>query len=131
MKFLIKIIFVISLTLKINVSNANTLFNSLESAFSKNSKLNAERANMRASIEEKRESVSEFLPSVTISGYVSDQQNTKTNGSDSNFKPAEQSMTVEQKIFQGGSGVASFMKKKHGQSLGEYKLLKTLQDVRR
>ena len=129
MKFLIKIIFVISLTLKINVSNANTLFNSLESAFSKNSKLNAERANMRASIEEKRESVSEFLPSVTISGYVSDQQNTKTNGSDSNFKPAEQSMTVEQKIFQGGSGVASFMKKKHGQSLGEYKLLKTLQDT--
>ena len=104
-------------------------FNSLESAFSKNSKLNAERANMRASIEEKRESVSEFLPSVTISGYVSDQQNTKTNGSDSNFKPAEQSMTVEQKIFQGGSGVASFMKKKHGQSLGEYKLLKTLQDT--
>ena len=129
MKFLIKIIFVISLTLKINVSNANTLFNSLESAFSKNSKLNAERANMRASIEEKRESVSEFLPSVTISGYVSDQQNTKTNGSDSNFKPAEQSMTVEQKIFQGGSGVANFMKKKHGQNLGEYKLLKTLQET--
>ena len=129
MKFLLKIILIITFILATNVSNANTLFNSLESAFLKNPKLNAERAKMRASIEEKRESVSEFLPSVTISGYVSDQQNTKTNGSDSNFKPAEQSMTVEQKIFQGGSGVANFMKKKHGQSLGEYKLLKAVQET--
>jgi len=129
MKFLLKIILIITFVLEANASNAKTLFNSLESAFLKNPKLNAERAKMRASIEEKRESVSEFLPSVTISGYVSDQQNTKTNGSDSNYKPAEQSMTVEQKIFQGGSGVANFMKKKHGQSLGEYKLLKAVQET--
>ena len=112
MKFIIKIIFIFIFALRIDVSQANTLLDSLSSAFEKNPKLNAERANMRASIEEKRESVSEFLPSVTISGYVSDQQNTKTDGSDSNFQPAEQSMTVEQKIFQGGSGVANFMKKK-------------------
>ena len=84
---------------------------------------------MRASREEKRESISEFLPSVTVSGYVSDQDNTKTGGSDSNFKPAEQSVTVEQKIFQGGSGVANFMKKKHGQSLGEFKLKKIEQEI--
>ena len=31
------------------------------------------------------------------------------------FVPSEQSMTVEQKIFQGGSGVANFKKKKYGQ----------------
>ena len=129
MKFLFKIILIITFVLGTNASNANTLLNSLESAFLKNPKLNAERAKMRASIEERRESISEFLPSVTISGYVSDQQNTKTNGSDSNFKPAEQSMTVEQKIFQGGSGVANFMKKKHGQTLGEYKLLKAVQET--
>ena len=112
MKFLFKIILIIIFTLSINETKANTLFDSLNSAYSKNPKLNAERANMRASIEEKRESVSEFLPSVIISGYVSDQENTRTGGSDSNFKPAEQSMTIEQKIFQGGSGVANFMKKK-------------------
>ena len=34
---------------------------------------------MRASKEEKRESISEFLPSVTISGYISEQDNTKRN----------------------------------------------------
>ena len=31
---------------------------------------------MRASKEEKREAISEFLPSITISGYVSEQENT-------------------------------------------------------
>ena len=129
MKFLHKIILVVLLTLCINESKANTLFDSLNSAYLNNHKLNAERANMRASIEEKRETISEFLPSVTVSGYVSDQQNTKTGGSDSNFKPAEQSITVEQKIFQGGSGIANFAKKRHGQTLGEFKLKKVVQEI--
>jgi len=129
MKFLFKIALIVIFTLGINESKANTLFDSLNSAYLNNPKLNAERANMRASREEKRESISEFLPNVTVSGYVSDQENTKTGGSDSNFKPAEQSVTVEQKIFQGGSGVANFMKKKHGQSLGEFKLKKIEQEI--
>ena len=113
----------------INNSNANSLFNSLNLAYLNNHILNAERANMRAAKEEKRESVSEFLPNVTISGYVSDEQNTKTGGNDSNFKPAEQSLTVEQKIFQGGSGVANFIKSKHGETLGELKLKKVEQEI--
>ena len=51
----------------LNESKADTLLQSLKSAYLKNSKLNAERASMRASKEEKRAAVSEFLPSVTIS----------------------------------------------------------------
>ena len=43
---------------------AKTLFDSLNSAYLNNPKLNAERASMRASIEEKRESISEFLPAL-------------------------------------------------------------------
>ena len=99
MKYFLKIVLVLTFTLGFNESRANTLFDSLNSAYLNNHKLNAERANMRASKEEKRETVSEFLPSVTISGYVSDVDNTK--GSVSNFKPSEQSLEVEQKIFQG------------------------------
>ena len=129
MNFLFKIVLIFIFISSINESRANTLFDSLNSAYLNNPILNAERANMRASIEEKRESVSEFLPSVTISGYISDQENTKTGGSDSNFKPSEQAMIVEQKIFQGGSGVASFLKKKHGQSIGEFKLKKVEQEI--
>ena len=129
MKFLLKIILVYTFVFGIHESKANNLFESLNSAYLKNPKLNAERASMRAAREMKREAVSEFLPSVIISGYASDQQNTLSNGADSNFKPSEQSMTVEQKIFQGGSGVANFMKQKHGQTVGELKLKKTEQEI--
>ena len=129
MKFLLKIILIYIFIFEVHESKANNLRDSLNSAYLKNPKLNAERANMRAAREEKREAISEFLPSVTISGYVSDQQNTVPNGTDSNFKPSEQSMEVEQKIFQGGSGVASFMKQKHGQSIGEFKLKKIEQEI--
>ncbi len=128
MRILFNIIFVFIFIIKTSNVYAGTLFQSLSSAFLNNPKLNAERASMRASKEEKRESVSEFLPSVTISGYSSDQDNTNP-GEDTSFSPSEQSMSIEQKIFQGGSGVANFMKKKHGQTLGEYKLKKMEQEV--
>ena len=113
----------------ISESKANTLLDSLNSAYKNNPILNAERANMRAAKEEKREAVSEFLPSVTISGYRSEQENTKGNLTDSNFEPSEKSLTVEQNIFQGGGGVANFKKKKYGQKIGELKLKKTEQQI--
>ena len=111
-------------------SKANTLLESLQSAYLNNSKLNAERASMRASREEKREAVSEFLPSVTVSGYDSEIENTNPLGeSDTNFRPSEQSILVEQKIFQGFGGVANFQKKRQGQKLAEYKLKKIEQEI--
>ena len=76
MKSLFKILLVIIFVFGFHESRANTLMDSLNSAYLNNPKLNAERANMRASKEEKREAVSEFLPSITISGYVSEQDNT-------------------------------------------------------
>ena len=127
MKYFLKVVLVVTFTLGFNESRANTLFDSLNSAYLNNSKLNAERANMRASREEKRESVSEFLPSVTISGYVSDQDN--TGGSVSNFKPSEQSLEIEQKIFQGFSGVSNLRKTMYGQNLAEFKLKKIEQET--
>ena len=128
MKILFKTILIFTFILKASYADAGTLFESLSSAFLKNPKLNAERASMRASKEEKREAVSEFLPTVTISSYLSEQDNTNP-GADTSFSPSEQSLSIEQKIFQGGSGVANFMKKKHGQSLGEFKLKKMEQEV--
>ena len=128
MKFLYKIILILIFTLGISESKAVTLFDSLNSAYLNNPKLNAERANMRASKEEKKEAVSEFLPSITISGYVSEQENTNP-GDDTNFKPSEQSMIVEQKIFQGFGGVANFKKKDFGQTLAKFKLKKIEQET--
>tara|TARA_B100002003_G_scaffold16572_1_gene13790 strand:+ start:311 stop:1528 length:1218 start_codon:yes stop_codon:yes gene_type:complete len=103
------------------------LFDSLNSAYLNNPKLNAERASLRASKEEKRAVVGEFLPSVTISGYVGEQDN--TGDSSSNFNPSEQSLEIEQKIFQGFSGVANLKKKKYGHNLAEFKLKKIEQET--
>ena len=127
MKYFLKIVLFTFVSLGFNDARANTLFDSLNSAYLNNLKLNAERANMRASKEEKRESISEFLPSVTISGYVSEQDN--TGGSISNFKPSEQSLEVEQKIFQGFSGVSNLKKKMYGQDSAEFKLKKIEQET--
>jgi len=128
MKHFLKIVLVVIFTLGFNESRANTLFDSLNSAYLNNPKLNAERANMRASKEEKRESIGEFLPSVTISGYVSEQDNTNP-GDDTNFRPSEQSIEIEQKIFQGFSGVSNLRKKMYGQNLAEFKLKKIEQET--
>jgi len=128
MKYLFKILLILIFTLSLNESRANTLFDSLNSAYLNNPKLNAERANMRASREEKREAISEFLPSVTISGYVSEQDNTNP-GDDTNFRPSEQSIEIEQKIFQGFSGVSNLRKKMYGQDLAKFKLKKIEQET--
>ena len=68
MRYFIKIFLILTFFLFFNKSWANTLFDSLNTAYLKNPKLNAERASLQASKEEKREAVGEFLPSVTISG---------------------------------------------------------------
>ena len=127
MKFLFKFILIIIFTLGISESRANTLFDSLNSPYLNNPKLNAARANKRAAMEEQRGSYSEFLPSVTISGYISEQNNAGT--SESNFEPSEQSMKIEQKIFQGFGGVANLKKKKYGYNIAEFKLKKIEQET--
>ena len=129
MKYFFKIILILIFTLSFSESKANTLLESLQSAYLNNSKLNAERANMRASREEKREAVSEFLPSVTISGYNSAQDNSKGTADDLYIEPKERSLLVEQKIFQGFSGVANLQKKRKGQKIGEFKLKKAEQEI--
>ena len=88
MKVFLKILLILIVTLTASSSQASTLFDSLLSAYLNNSKLNAERAGLRASTEEKRESISEFLPSITVSGYSSEQDNTNV-GTDTTFRPKE------------------------------------------
>ncbi len=127
MKHLFKIILIFIFTLSISDSRANTLFDSLNAAYLNNPKLNAERASKRASLEEQRGSYSEFLPNVTISGYVSEQDNTGTN--ESNFEPSEQSVKIEQKVFQGFGGLANVKKKKYGYNIAEFKLKKIEQET--
>ena len=122
MKYFFKILLIVIFTIDFNETEANTLLDSLNSAYLNNLKLNAERANVRAINENKQEALSEFKPSITISGYVSEQDNTR--GSESNYKPSEQSLLIEQKIFQGFGGIANLKKQKYEYSIAKFRLQK-------
>ncbi len=124
----LKIILVLVFILNFSETKANTLLESLNSAYLNNFKLNAERASLRAAKEESREAIGAFLPSITLSGYVGETENTNP-GDDTNFRPSEQSITVEQNFFQGFEGVANLKKKKYGYILAEFKLKKVEQET--
>jgi len=127
MKNKFKIILILVSVLSFTELKAGTLSDSLKTAYLNNPKLNAERANVRAVSEETEIALSEFKPSITISGYVSEQDNTK--GTESNYKPSEQSLLIEQKIFQGFSGIANLKKQKYEYSLANFKLQKVEQEI--
>ena len=105
----------------ISIFNFNSAFASefltyLENAYKNNPTLNAERENYKAIKENINISRSEFLPSVSISETQSSQQNSnRTNQSgsalnDTNNDTTTQSVTVDQKIFQGLQGYNSIKK---------------------
>jgi outer membrane protein len=114
---------------------AITLSGALKEAYDNNPVLNAERENIQVSKEDLNISRSEFLPTVTLSGSKSRESTKKLtdrNGSNStitNVDPENQSIVIEQKIFQGFAGLAGMEKSKIGIDLADAKLLKTEQDI--
>ncbi len=133
MKKLILIIFFSVIFL--NQSYATTLIQALSKAYKDNPKLNAERENLIISKEEINEAKSNFLPSITISGYVSDENTTKlTNRSGADIrstdvKPSQESILIEQTLFQGLGGMANLKKNTIGLELSKLKLKKVEQEI--
>jgi len=131
-----KIIFIL---LSIIFFNGNvfavTLSEALLQAYNQNPELNAERENIEASKEDVKISRSQFLPSITLSGSMSQENTGKltdrsgANSAITNVDPKTQSIDIEQKIFQGFAGIASIKKSKIGLNLADAKLLKTEQDI--
>ena len=133
MKKLILIIFFSIIFL--NQSYATTLIQALSKAYKDNSKLNAERENLIISKEKINEAKSEFLPSITISGYISDENTSKlTNrsGADvrsTDIKPSQESILIEQTLFQGLGGMANLQKNTIGLELSKLRLKKVEQEI--
>ena len=104
--------------LSTNVLSATEFLIYLESAYKSNPVLNASRENYKAIKENINISRSDFLPSISISGSQSSQQNSnRTNQTGdslpSNSNTAEtQSVSIDQKIFQGFQGYNSIKKSK-------------------
>jgi len=130
---------IILILLSVALFNGNvfavTLSQALLQAYNENPKLNAERENIKVSKEDVKISRSQFLPSVTLSGSKI-QENTEkltdrsgANSAITNVNPKTQSINIEQKIFQGFSGLADMEKSKIGLYLADAKLLKIEQDI--
>jgi len=114
---------------------AITLSEALLQAYINNPVLNAERENIQISKEDLNISRSEFLPTVTVSSSKSKESTeklTNRSGANSSFTdvdPKTQSLIIEQKLFQGFSGIAGMQKSKIGLSLADAKLLKIEQEI--
>jgi outer membrane protein len=130
-----KIVLLLLLTFLNQQAFAVTLSEALLQAYINNLELNAERENIQISKEDLNISRSKFLPSVTLEGSESQEHTKKLtdrNGTKSPFTdvdPKIKSIIIEQKLFQGFAGIASFEKSKIGLSLAEAKLLKVEQET--
>ncbi len=111
------------------------LIKTLSDAFENNSKLNAERASLNAAKQDVNISRGEFLPSVTISGNISSQEDmNRTNQSgetlaDLNSTPETRSVLIEQKIFSGFSNYNNLKKSQLELEYAKFKLNKLEQEV--
>ena len=130
-----KIFFIIIFCLFYSNIYAQDVIKTLSDAFKNNSKLNAERANLNAAKQDVNISRGEFLPSVTISGNISSQEDTnRTNQSgealaDLNSTPETRSVLVEQKIFSGFSNYNNLKKSQLELEYAKYELTKLEQEV--
>jgi len=128
-------IILLSLSLFSQPSYAVTLSEALLEAYKNNPELNAERENIKVSKEDLNISKSEFLPSLTLSSSRSGESTQKltnrsgANVSSTDIDPKTQSITIEQTLFQGFAGIATFEKNKIGLNLAEAKLLKREQET--
>ena len=115
MKFLILLIF---LLFNLNFLSASEFLTYLENAYKNNPTLNAERENYKAIKENINISRSESLPIVSVTETKSSQQTTKPTSQsggvlpDTNNDTTTQSVSIDQKIFQGFQGYNSVKKSK-------------------
>ena len=132
MKFIIIFIFFI---FNLNALFAADFLTYLENAYKNNPTLNAERENYKAIKENTNISRSEFLPSVSISETKSSQQTSNRTNQvgvalpDTSNDTTTQSVSVDQKIFQGFQGYNSIKKSKLESEQAGLKLKNVEQEI--
>ena len=132
MKYILAFVIIIFNT---NLLSASEFLTYLESAYKNNPILNASRENYKAIKENINISRSEFLPNVSILGSQSNQKDSnKTNQagvalSDSSSDTETQSVSVDQKIFQGFHGYNLMKRSKLESEQAALKLKNTEQQI--
>ena len=129
---MIKYIFIFIIFCKFNILlAANDALFFVESALKNNPKINAERENLKAIKQNENISMSEFLPSLTISGSqtntetsnIIDQSGSRSGNTKRNTESKK--ISVDQKIFQGFKGYNNFKKSRleFEKAKNEYRLV--------
>jgi|TARA_B110000259_G_scaffold71969_1_gene84626 outer membrane protein len=132
MKYFIIFILIIFNT---NVLSAAEFLTYLESAYKSNPFLNASRENYKAVKENINISRSEFLPTVSVAGTQSSQQNSNRTNQvgatlpDNSNTSEKKSISVDQKIFQGFQGYNLIKKSKLESDQAALKLKSTEQQI--
>ena len=107
---------------------AQSLFESMVLAYQSNPTLQAERAALRATDENVPQALSNYRPTVTLSGSAG-QATSDTSTSDKSLTPLLASVTVRQPVYRGGRTVASVRQAENQVRAGRADLLSTEQDV--
>jgi len=134
MIFFKKIFFLIVLLIASEAFAEENIIKSLSSAYLKNPKLNAERERAKAVDENLVQASSAFKPTITISAYKSDTDNTGVttasgaNSSSTNAQTTAKSLTIEQKIFN-FNDMYNYEKEKSSVQIARYNLQKIEQEV--
>ena len=129
--------FLIVLIFFFNLSNvlAKDLNFYIQSSLKNNSKLNAERENLKAIKQNINISRSEFLPSISLSGDVTSSQTTKRKNQagvtlpDTNNDIETKTFSVDQKLFQGFQGYNSLKKSELEVSQANFQYILTEQEI--
>ena len=130
-----KILYIVALTFFFHTSTmAVSLKDALIQAYENNPELNAERENLKASNQDLKISMGNYLPSVTLSGSKSEEDTGKLTNQDgssasiTNVNTETRSIKIEQTLVDFGRG-ADLKKNKIGLDLAATKLLKKEQDI--
>ena len=129
------IIIFILVIFNMNALSATEFLTYLESAYKSNPVLNASRENYKAIKENVNISRSEFLPSISVSGSQSSQQNSNRTNQigaqlpDNSNSVETQSVSIDQKIFQGFQGYNSIKKSKLELEKAALNLINTEQQI--
>ncbi len=129
------IILFVAIIFNSKLAFADDLMIFLESAYSNNPQLNAERKNLSATKQNVNISRSEFLPSISLSGSIDGKQSTsRTNREgaamvDTQNDTETKKISIDQKLFQGLQGYNSLKKSELEVQKANLELKKTEQEI--
>lgn len=111
-----------------SLAHASTFTDALASAYQNNPQIQAERERQKATDEGVARALSNFRPTIGL-GYERGEESTSVNGTDSDGSYEDQSLTLNQPLFRGGSTIADYQASKQRVRAGQAQLSSVEQSI--